>query len=199
MIVTGIGSRTISDSEERVIRQISRVLAKAGCTLRSGGADGADTAFEAGWRDVGSSAMEIFVPWSGFNGTTSDAPYIVLDKKSDLFEEAHNEAQTVHPAWYRLSRGAQYLHTRNIFQVRGPELKVPSDVIIAMADPVGRFGVKGGTSTAWTLGKRLQVPTFNLRKREDALELVKFVNERLQGVYLQPDDVYDAPHTLMEF
>ena len=98
---------------------IAARLARDGYTLRSGGADGADKAFENGAR-YGGGQTEIYIPWSGFNGRSTG---IV---RNSLGAEAL--AQSVHPAWERLTPGGRKAHTRNVHQVLGLDLRTPSPV-----------------------------------------------------------------------
>lgn len=66
---TGIGSRGTPSEILEIMTDIARFLAETGYTLRSGGASGADTAFESGVLHI--DKKEIYLPWSGFNGNTS--------------------------------------------------------------------------------------------------------------------------------
>jgi hypothetical protein len=63
----GIGSRQTPDHVLAAITAVAKVLAERGYILRSGGAEGADTAFEKG----AGKATEIFLPWRGFNQNDS--------------------------------------------------------------------------------------------------------------------------------
>ena len=131
-------------------------LAASDYVLRSGGADGADTAFEKGCLRA-KGRMEIFLPWSGFNGRQEDGIQYLLQPK-ELFEEAARIAQEFHPAWSRLSRGAKALMARNSFQVLGPDLKSPTDLIICWT-PGGK--IYGGTGQALRISKSFNIPIIN--------------------------------------
>ena len=63
----GIGSRETPAHVLEIMATVANEMATRGWTLRSRRADGADSAFEAGARSV-NGPMEIFIPWSGFNG-----------------------------------------------------------------------------------------------------------------------------------
>lgn len=131
-------------------------LARYGWALRSGGADGSDTWFEAGCDSVG-GAKEIYLPWAGFNGKTG----IVLP---DDIPEALKLARTAHPAWQRLSQAAKRLHTRNVYQVLGNDLATPSDFVICWTE--GGAGA-GGTGQALRLAEVFDIPIFDLGKYSD--------------------------------
>ena len=70
-----------------------------GRTLATGGADGADTAFE----HAAGEMAHIYLPWPAFNGRT-DRPGRTRPRP-----EAYAMAKTVHPAWDRLPSGARAL------------------------------------------------------------------------------------------
>jgi len=85
---TGIGSRQTPPNVIATMEKIARRLADRGFTLRSGGADGADTAFERG---AGSGSTEIYLPWKGFNSSSSP----LYDLSS--MPAAMDLARTIHP------------------------------------------------------------------------------------------------------
>ena len=63
---TGIGSRETPPEALQTMARCARWLAEHGLVLRSGGAPGADTAFESGVDQA--DAKVIYVPWDGFQG-----------------------------------------------------------------------------------------------------------------------------------
>lgn len=74
-IYTGIGSRKTPDSTLKEFESIGRELASRGYLLRSGGAPGADYAFEKGCLSARGN-RNIFLPWENFNGNPSKRYYI---------------------------------------------------------------------------------------------------------------------------
>lgn len=176
---TGVGSRETPHEDMQLMRHLAAKLAFRGWTLRSGGADGADTAFQDGWWDAcllqdacgPLPKAEIYVPWDGFNGhdmsNYNGCNYILSRMPSALQQQAEQTASSIHPAWGRLSRGARGLHTRNVFQVLGQTLDNPSKFLVCWA-PTDKNGVpKGGTRTAWVLAQREGVECFNLYNDAD--------------------------------
>ena len=162
---TGIGSRNTPEPILELMRNIGRKMALMGYTLRSGGATGADTAFALGHDDACLSVTtqeclyeaEIYLPWEGFNGqTTEQYGRYLMDNP-----EAYEIVSKIHPAWNKLSKGAKALHTRNVYQVLGQDLATPSICVIFYAEPQCN-SVKGGTRTAVELAKIHGVPVFNL-------------------------------------
>lgn len=63
----GVGSRKAPQEVLGLMERIARRLAVLGWMLRTGGAEGADQAFERGARAGGGTA-EVFLPWPGYNG-----------------------------------------------------------------------------------------------------------------------------------
>jgi len=152
---TGVGSRETPIEILKLMERISLALRDMGYILRSGGADGADTAFARG---LAKSEKEVFLPWHGFNGLVSD--YVgAKDAAIDIARKAH-------PAWYRCSSGARKLHARNVHQVLGWEMKESgySEFLICWT-PNGEL--KGGTATAIRLAMDHDIPVYNLALEED--------------------------------
>lgn len=158
---TGIGSRDTPDEILREMSHLSYTLARLGFTLRSGGADGADTAFQVG-AGLAAGLHEIYVPWKGFN----DNPYgTVFNEKSLEGIAALRIASCIHPAWNKCNHAARLLHARNVFQVLGQDLSSKSDFLVCWA-PTKNGSITGGTRTAWELAKRNDIVCFNLADPE---------------------------------
>jgi len=121
--------------------KIAQRLASTGWVLRSGGAIGADSAFERG----AGRAKEIFYA-------------------ADATPASVEIASTVHPAWHRCSDYARKLHGRNVMQVLGRDLKLPSKFVVCWT----RDGLPvGGTATAIRLARKFDIPVFNLAVTAD--------------------------------
>ena len=71
MWYAGIGSRKAPKEAIDRMAELAEELAGKGYTLRSGGAGGADKAFEKGC-DAVDGKKEIYLPWEGFNGSKSE-------------------------------------------------------------------------------------------------------------------------------
>lgn len=156
---TGIGSRKTPDIICQFMKQQACLLGSAGMILRSGGADGADSAFEYGAVNF---KKEIYLPWSKFNNRIESFEYISLNKMDfQLRLQAQEIAASVHPAWNRLSDVAIKLHTRNVFQVLGRDLNAPSKIVICWT-PNGE--IVGGTATAIKIAMKHGIPVWNLGK-----------------------------------
>ena len=98
MYYTGIGSRETPEEVLSLFTIVGEFLAKKGYMLRSGGAKGADKAFEVGCDKV-KGKKEIYLPWRKFENSNSNL--IVKDKR------AFDIAKQFHPYWHNLSNGAK--------------------------------------------------------------------------------------------
>lgn len=150
-IYAGIGSRSTPHEVLYLMTSIATKLDRWGWTMRSGGADGADTAFE------GASRKEIYLPWPGFNGKRGMTP----TKDAFLIAETH------HPRWHALDRNVRSLHARNAHQILGADCNTPAAFVICWT-PDGSTGVTtaktGGTGQAIRIAKAYDVPIFNVQR-----------------------------------
>lgn len=171
----GIGSRSVYDNELYTLcKNIGMCLAADGWILRSGGASGADTAFEQGC-DLSHGEKEIYLPWKGFNKNNS-----IL---YNISPEAYEYAKTFHPAYSRLTPGAAKLIARDTYQVLGGDLKSPSDIVVYCAETT-RSGVKGGTGQAVRIAQFHKIPTLNILDccKLNLEEIILLIKGRLNNV-----------------
>lgn len=162
MIYAGIGSReTPPDIYQRMI-EIAEHLAKRGFTLRSGGAPGADTAFEIGC-DNANGKKEIFLPWKYFNKNNSSL--------YEIPKGAYTIAQKFHPAWFKLKPAAHKLMARNTQQICGKNLDSPTEFVICWTsdgctNSSTRTYKTGGTGQAISIASNLGIPVINLFNKD---------------------------------
>lgn len=184
----GIGSRETPSDVMVILEELGYLLGRAGFTLRSGGADGADTAFEQGARRA-QAPMDIYLPWKDFNGNASPLFGVTAD--------ALEMARTVHPAWDALGQGPRKMHARNCYQVHGKALAQPVKFVICWT-PDGCESEKtrnrktGGTATGIVLAQRAGIPVFNLKNQGSRIAL----NEMLRGLdinYQVPLEAVEPP------
>lgn len=153
----GIGSRKTPEQIKLIIQKIAWHLADDGWILRSGGADGADLAFEYG---AGDGAKEIFLPWKGFNKNPS--PLYKIPEQAFEISALH------HPGWRHLKPPVKNLMARNAQQVLGKNLDTPVEFVICWT-PDGctkgkdRTKATGGTGQAIAIASSLNIPVFNLK------------------------------------
>jgi hypothetical protein len=145
---TGVGSRRTPANILAMMTRLAQAFAHHGYTLRSGGAQGADSAFAAG----ALNKADIYLA-------------------SDCTPESMEIAKRFHPAWDRCSAFARSLHGRNTLQVLGNDLKTPSEFLICWT-PDGcvshatRSIETGGTGTAISIAEAYGVTVNNLARPE---------------------------------
>lgn len=123
----GIGSRETPGDILTEMTRIAKELHGSKYILRSGGAIGADTAFEKGSGDL----KEIF-------------------KANDATEEAIEYASKFHPAWDRCNEYARKLHGRNAMIILGKDLQTPVSVVYCYTKNGKDIGGTGlGMRIAW--------------------------------------------------
>jgi len=162
----GIGHRKIPDKVYNQMINIARLMYDRQYHLRSGGAEGSDSAFELGAKDN----TEIYLPWEGFRGRSRKNGFVV-GTDLDNWEKAKYIASIHHPAWGSCDEAAQKFHGRNVYQILGFDLNTPVDVVICFAKPIGYNTVMGGTGTAVSIAHQYGVPVYNLWFDKDLEDL----------------------------
>ena len=187
---TGVGTRgstelPIPPITIRMMHSLGKRLTVLGWVLRSGAANGSDTHFEEGcdmfklpdyWEP---KRKQIFLPFQGFNGKSG----IVITPQHPKFHEAYEIASKIHPNWKACINQrkagqaysfAELAHTRNVFQVLGQDIDIPSKILIAYTHGGGDVG---GTRTAIVLARSRDIPVFNLYNQVDRDNLLKLILE----------------------
>lgn len=153
----GVGSRETPQPICDLMTDIARKLEGEGWILRSGGAAGADSAFESGVSNP--ENMEVYLPSSYFNGRSSSREGYIDATKLEGFPKALKTVDLFHPAPGRLSDFPRKLMARNAMQVLGASLEEPSQFVIAWT--VGGK-VAGGTGQALRIARHHDIPVLNL-------------------------------------
>lgn len=151
----GIGSRETPADVFNKMKVIAYLLDTKGYTLRSGGAKGADLAFEEG----AGCHKEIF-------------------RAGDATPEAIKMAAEFHPAWERCNDYARRLHGRNMMIVLGADLQTPVEFIICWTKD-GK--ASGGTGQALRLAEKKGIRVYNLHSKEDQQALAAFLNQNKEN------------------
>lgn len=175
----GIGSRETPPEVLTAFEYLAAEFAKRGYVLRSGGADGADSAFERGCDSV-AGPKEIFLPWQGFQGRGEGKnTYCHYDNAA----ESVSIAKQYHPNWDILSNGGRALMTRNSYQVLGKDLHTPSNFVICWTK--GGKG-SGGTGQALRIArdKGIKVCDFGKFPKEQAFAVATKLLNTLTPEYL---------------
>lgn len=156
---TGVGSRNTPQSVLQIMHDIAVKLSDLGYTLRSGGADGADKAFESG---------------------TNDKEIYTIHHASQI---AMAIAAKFHPAWNHCNQYVKRLHGRNVFQVLGVGLHTPSKFLICWTPDAcishnTRTRRTGGTGTAISIADYYNVKIFNLGNLKHCTRIVNSLQEK---------------------
>lgn len=163
-IYTGIGSRETPQEILADMTRYARELSSMGYLLRSGGAPGADTAFE-----LGATHKQIFLPWDGFNGKKKDdINYFVAPYRDDFVEKYH-------PKPSALSQAGRKLMSRNANQVLGYNFKTPTEFILCWTKD-GK--ASGGTGFAIRMAMDLGITVYNLKTMnfQETLTMMKLTS-----------------------
>lgn len=169
----GVGSRNTPADILKLMSELATELSKD-YIMRSGGADGADTAFYNGCR--GTNCI-IYLPWPGFNGAPRSGDYAFVDHyKEDAAEKAKEILLEIVPYYNNLKPSVQSLFKRNVYQVLGDDVKTPADFVICWTE---NGELKGGTRIAIMIANKFNIPVFNLAKPNALKELREFLeNEK---------------------
>ena len=171
MTYAGIGSRETPAGVKHEMTRIAEVLAATGWGLRSGGAEGADLAFQAGVPSDQPTKLQVFLPWPKYNGLEGEYT-VVLDRVRQ--RDAINLVRDHHPAWERCRQGAQKLHARNAAIIHGEDLRHPVNAVVCWT----RNAVPtGGTATGIRMAEAAGIPVFNLARfdADDVLEALEAI------------------------
>jgi hypothetical protein len=155
MIYTGIGSQETPPDVLKKMYSFANLMAKQKHTLRSGGAKGADTAFEEGC-DVTIGRKEIYLPRQEFN--QNESPLFTVKKEARLL------ASKFHPCWSNVGDRGRDFMGRNAYQVLGLDLKTPTEFIICWTN---HGKIYGGTGQALRMANHYRIPVFNFAGMDD--------------------------------
>jgi len=174
MFYAGIGSRKTPQNILSFFTLTARVLDRHGYILRSGGADGADTAFEKG-----STNKEIFLPWKGFNNNNSSL--------YNISSEAYHIAEIYHPYWDNLKESFKKFHARNVHQILGKNLDKPVKFVLCWT-PDGAETMEetsketGGTGQAIRIAIDYGIPVNNLQNENTYYKIKEWIKEVYENV-----------------
>jgi hypothetical protein len=178
----GIGDhKSTPDHVLEAMELLSFNLGRAGWTLRSGGAEGADTAFERGAERAYSTCDCGLAPHNG-DGGFGPKPQIFLPVRnhrsnaSELYTpsaQAFILAARFHPAWKYCGEFTRKLHARNMHIISGLELDSPASFVVCWT--VGGKDV-GGTGQGIRYARSLGIPIFNLFDSDATSKLQNFLD-----------------------
>ena len=163
MKYAGIGSRKTPPNILNFMTEYAKYLSAKNIILRSGGAIGADKAFEKG------------------AGENKEIYYA-----KDATKESTKIAKQFHPCWDKLSQYAKKLHSRNVFQILGKNLCNPVDFLVCWTEDgcnsnLTRSISTGGTGTAISMADYYDIPIFNLKDPLCRINLLEF-NKKIDKI-----------------
>lgn len=159
---SGIGSRETPSDILNLMISIASFMERSGYVLYSGGANGADSAFERGVKEI--EHKKIFLPWKRFNNNPS--PLFNVSK------EAMEIAKIYHPSWKNLSNPVRRLMARNGYQVLDESLTEPVDMVICYTIDGKETG---GTGQALRIAKHYSIPVYNLYYKDKVDEILSWI------------------------
>jgi hypothetical protein len=165
-VYAGIGSRETPPQVLSLMTELAQRMEPRGWLLRSGGARGADQAFEAGIADP--AHRSIFLPGQSFMGRRAGSGGFYDSHQLPGWQAALETVAQYHPAPDRLPPFARDLMARNAMQVLGPNLDSPAKMVVAWApggyenDSPPRGVREGGTGQALRIARDRGIEIRNL-------------------------------------
>lgn len=197
LFYAGIGSRDTPPEVMAKMKKIATILERLGFILRSGGAVGADAAFESGV--LNKNNMNIYLPFTSFNERRHNGiNYIYVEDFSKDYDEAH-KSLIHHPIGFKLKGSARKMMIRNYFQVCGLLGQSNSKFIICWTKG-GANGISvkttwddGGTAQAIRIASSINIPVYNLKDSRysclSEMELIKIILSNLKNGILPDKEV----------
>lgn len=192
---TGVGSRETPIDILIIMAKVANILEKKGFILRSGAAEGADSAFEFGLENPNQNS-EIYTiskkTKRNKHPYKNDVVFFVpeIDNKA-LYDKANKlmSVHNLHPRWnLNMDESARKLHSRNLFQVLGKTLSDhPTENQFSKFNLCyTKDGAKkgedttintGGTGTSIRASSLYKIPVYNLANIDDRQRIEKFIAE----------------------
>lgn len=192
MTYAGIGSRETPIDIQKEMYKIGKELESLGYIGQSGGATGADKAFEganqpwekedgtvAGTKEFTKSKANV-TRWAQYSKGRNSPTNMVVFKATDSNDTVRKIAKEIHPKKQDLSeKDGLNLHARNTFQVFGKNLDTPVDFVLFYAEEQkGLIRPKGGTGQAVEMARLKGIPTINMANSDWKEQLAKVVSSK---------------------
>jgi hypothetical protein len=156
--VAGIGSREISDSQEKLLFKLSEYVGKRNWTLSSGNANGSDAYFAAGTNSVSPNSVMLYLPWESYN---KERIHPENRWSAEHKDEWTPVAEKCHPNWQQLKSPVRKMMIRNV--------GIVSRANVVLALPSRKtFGTRHGMSAAAEFG----IPVLDLLEGEQNFEQI---------------------------
>lgn len=181
MTYAGIGSRQTPPEALAQMTELAKELDARGYTLRSGGAEGADTAFESG-----ATKKEIFKGFDQAGETERKIAHEIHPNLKGAMESSQKRATAAGKNGERSAWAVENLMARNTNQIFGKNLDTPSDFVVFYAKETKGIRPEGGTGQAVEMARLKGIPTINLANPNWRAELDKVLGSKTQPVETQP-------------
>ena len=171
---TGVGSRDTPQNILHMMSQIGEYMAHGGYCLLSGGATGADQAFEIGCDKV-KGEKQIFLPWDGFGyDRHKDIGWAHWIDNDTIFngvdDRAMKIAEEFHPKWHMVGQAGRKMMARNTYQVLSTASISSKSSLLVCWTPDGAIDqttIKtGGTGQAIRVARAYGVKVWNLQRQD---------------------------------
>lgn len=184
MFYVGTGDADTPADIVQTMRRLGRQLAREGWTLRTNGADGANSAYEQGVDSV-PGAKELYLPWRGYNGRR--------EGQFGASEAARELAAAAHPGWHRATDSVKSLLATNCHLLLGRDLNTPARFLVTWTPDGAVFESERSTKTGSTallivLAERHHIPRFNFNRGGSINALSRFIREGIVPPMMGDDD-----------
>jgi len=158
LFYAGVGSRSTPPDILQLMTLVAEKMSGMGYILRSGGARGADSAFERG------------ADYAYIHGSNAGKE---IFRAADATRGSIEFASRFHPAWHSCGAFARKLHGRNVFQILGRDMQSPVRLVICWTPDAE---LVGGTAMAIRIARSEGIPVFNLANPAHKTRLEAFVS-----------------------
>ncbi len=163
----GTGNRETPQNIQDIMKRLAHELDGFGYTLRTGGLDGAEQAFEAG-----TTNLELHLPWKGFND--KDSKFTFTPKAALAI------AKKFHTAFDTLKPAIQVLLAKNARLVMGKDLKSPAMFMVCWSEDgaetlLEKTSKTGNVGHAIAIAAYMKIPVFNLGKSDAEYRLKNYL------------------------
>lgn len=170
MIITGIGSRNTPKDICNIFTEIGKEIKNRNWWCRSGGARGADYAFEKG----AEKNCIVYLPSNNYNYSRGACG---IERCPGFNNDAFNIVLQHEPYAEKLSTFIKCLKVRNVYQILGESLNNRSDAVICWT-PNG--DIIGGTGLALKIARQFGTPIFNFGSYLYSIDRIFTILERQQ-------------------
>lgn len=163
----GTGNRDVPATIAEQMKRLAHELETFGYTLRTGGLDGSEQAFE-----LGTTKLELHLPWRGFN--EKESKFTFTPKAAIAI------AKKFHTAFDTLKPAIQTMLAKNARLILGKDLKSPAMFMICWSEDgaetlLEKTSRTGNVGHAIAIAAYMKIPVFNLGKQDAEIRLKNYL------------------------